>query len=141
MSLKQLALRAYQEQQAEGEQDRRRETAANARLAARKFETVFGFPPDEIDEESGAVLHDGLTFKADSHQGHAGLTLQITCPDCGKFFFGESWLLDLADLGRALSARPYHSYCSARRQELAAERSTAEQLADLIRQIAREEHY
>lgn len=139
-TLREQALAAAQERLAEQERVRHTNQAAEARQLERLLRDTFGLsatvPPGQAD-----ITIDGLSFVVSHEYHHQTLGLKRPCTTCGKLA-AVSPIQDLATLGAYIDepiTRRTCSTCANLTRSTVNAPTLAEQLEDLIRQIARSE--
>ena len=104
MSLRERAIKAYEEGRKRYKEHERRRTKNFAEFKAREFEKIFGAKPDRVQPVTPYecfIECDGLTFRAHEHEYGTTFEVSVRCPQCHNPFFVE--VNSLSSLGEALS--------------------------------------
>ena len=104
MSLRERAIKAYEEGRKRHKEHERRRTKNFAEFKAREFEKIFGAKPDRVQPATPYecfIECDGLTFRAHEHEYGTTFEVSVQCPQCHNPFFVE--VNSLSSLGEVLS--------------------------------------
>jgi len=105
MSLRDRAIKAYEEERKRHKEHERRRTKNFAEFKARReFEKIFGAKPDQVQPVTPYecfIECDGLTFRAREHEYGITFEVSVPCSECHNEFFIE--VNSLSSLGEALS--------------------------------------
>ena len=105
MSLRDRAIKAYEEERKRHKEHERQRTKNFAEFKARReFEKIFGAKPDQVQPVTPYecfIKCDGLTFRAREHEYGITFEVSVPCSECHNEFFIE--VNSLSSLGEALS--------------------------------------
>ena len=112
MSFKDLAVQAYQAQQARDQAQREKDTHRTAEAATKYFVKVFGVQPDEAD--GNIIRASGVTLRyldfVDDYQRTQCFAVLGNCPECGAVVASPE-CYGLEDIGKFMvEFRPNYSH-------------------------------
>ena len=104
MSLRERAIKAYEEWKRGVKEREKQEAQLFAERKAKEFERIFGAKPDEVRPATPYecfIMCDGLTFRVRAAPYRDIFEVSVQCPQCHNQFFRE--VDSLHGLGETLS--------------------------------------